>query len=191
MNIGTGGEGNWVAHTKSNTHQQRNTAAKQNNQLSGWLVPKPRLTGVPAHPPSPTVPTPTSATNPPQSHDTDPQGCIPPAIAVLLGQLRYASQQLPESVPLASENDVLAQFSMHLPMIGDDNEPSQILNQALQSVFRYQATIEELAPLVRRGSSGIEGLCDWFEKCGRKFRQRADLLIHEDKLERLLKATER
>ena len=100
--------------------------------------------------------------------------------------LRNATESLPESVPLAIAADTLAQFSGD-PSLGEDDEDTwQMVDQALNQIIGYGATVHEISTLIRRGEFGMDGLCCWLEKCVSTLRIEEVLL--ENKVNRLVEA---
>ncbi|KDR81053.1 hypothetical protein GALMADRAFT_91766 [Galerina marginata CBS 339.88] len=61
-----------------------------------------------------------------------------------------------------------------------------MVDQALNRVIGYGATVDEISMLIRRGQFGMDGLCCWLEKCVSTLRIEEVLL--ENKVNRLVEA---
>ncbi|KAJ8085520.1 hypothetical protein PM082_004338 [Marasmius tenuissimus] len=106
----------------------------------------------------------------------------------LLQSLWQAAKSLPDSIPLATKNDDIAQLADD-PSIGcdDSNEAWEMsLNPLLHSVFGYGATAKDILHLVRRGPLGIEGFCHWVHVCVTKLH--ADVFILDLKAQLMIDA---
>ena len=68
----------------------------------------------------------------------------------------------------------------------DDEDAWQTVDQALNRIIGYGATIDEISTLIRRGKFGMDGLCSWLEKCFSTLRIEEVLL--ENKANRLVEA---
>ena len=97
-----------------------------------------------------------------------------------------ATESLPESVPLATAADTLAQFSGDLSLGEDDEDAWQMVDQALNRIIGYGGTVDEISTLIWCGEFGIDGLCCWLEKCVSTLRIEEVLL--ENKVNHLVEA---
>lgn len=107
----------------------------------------------------------------------------------LLVQLRAASRSLPPSVPLGTIDELLAQFSsdptFEVAEI-DPDERWEYINKATDRVFGYGMSAQDLAPIIRRGIYGMDGVCTWLEICVNSLG--IELVLLEGRIERMLEA---
>lgn len=104
--------------------------------------------------------TPPTLTSAPASTRDPIAGC--PYALRLLADLRYAALQLPQTVPEAQDDDVLAQFATK-PLEKTATDAFEVLDPILNNALGWAATEEEMAKIVRRGAKGVEGLCQYME----------------------------
>ena len=111
---------------------------------------------------------------------------VKPSTTAFFTCLHNATNSLPDTVPLATAADTLAQFSADPIIDGDDEDAWQMVDRTLNRIIGYGATIEEISALIRRGKFGMDGLCIWLEKCVSTLRIEEALL--ENKVNRLVEA---
>ena len=111
---------------------------------------------------------------------------VKPSTTAFFTCLRNATNSLPDTVPLATAADTLAQFSGDPTVDEDDEDAWQMVDKTLNRIIGYGATIEEISTLIRRGKFGMDGLCIWLEKCVSTLRIEEVLL--ENKVNRLVEA---
>lgn len=67
--------------------------------------------------------------------------------------LRQYIKRLPQSVPEAEGDDVLARFTGKVPLVERD-KAWQVLDPMLNNVMGWGASVEKVAGMIRRGSKG-------------------------------------
>ena len=189
IEIGTGGEANWNGHLTSKTHRQREalrpqnlisnffqrtetssrvtSAAAQPLPLSNTLPSPPRIFDHHATPPSAEsssqpVHFPSSALLndiPETSHSAGNS----PAFD-LLAKIQLLAERLPEAVPIALSDNIIASFSRDLDLLLFD-EPFEAMNSVLHSVFGYNETVDEISTIIHCRELGIHSLIKWFTRC--------------------------
>ena len=90
----------------------------------------------------------------------------PPSSGSLINQLRAVTQSLPNSITIGIEDDVLAQFLQ--PLVVDPNECDdawEMIDKILNGVIGYDMSVAGVTTIIRRGSLGMDGMCDWLEAC--------------------------
>jgi hypothetical protein len=65
-------------------------------------------------------------------------------------RLRNATNSLPDTVPLATAADTLAQFSGDPTIDEGDEDAWEMVDRTLNRIIGYGATIEEISALIRR-----------------------------------------
>lgn len=105
----------------------------------------------------------------------------------LITRLKKATARLPDSVAFATADDALARFSGD-PSAGvsEVDEAWEMVDQVLNGVIGYGVSVEKVAAIIRRGSLGMDGLCNWLDVCVRKLKIGGALL--EGKVQRLMSA---
>jgi hypothetical protein len=95
-----------------------------------------------------------------------------------------AVSNLSDSVALAKPSDDIARFS------GDPEDesysyedPWEMVDNALNLLVGYRKSTAEVVGLIRRGQSGIDGLCNWLEICLNKLN--IDAVLLEGKVTRI------
>lgn len=109
----------------------------------------------------------------------------------MLSQLRRATTRLPESIAFASPSDTLARFSGDPEAEAETyaaeyEDPWEMVDKSLNAVIGYGKTVAEIANLIRRGTLGMDGVCNWLEICLDRLHISPDLL--EGKMQRFLDA---
>jgi hypothetical protein len=204
INIGLGGESNWTTHINRAVHTHAQAALQKNN-LSNYFSKAPMQ---PA--PSSVIP-PTRLSNGdflrevppyyvgPQADITSTSGTLmddnnqdggPEATDLpgsLIDQLRVATERLPKTVLVATEDDILAQFS-GTPFVDptEYEDAWEMVDKALNGVIGYSASIVAVSAVICRGRFGMDGLCNWLETCITELGINPELL--EGKIQRLLDA---
>ena len=105
----------------------------------------------------------------------------------LIDQLRAATQELPNSIAIGTEEDILAQFAG--PPIFDPNEHDdtwEMVDKTLNGVIGYGMSVAAVTAIIWRGVFGMEGLCTWLETCISEYR--VDPVLLEGKVQHLLDA---
>ncbi|KAG6894560.1 hypothetical protein C0992_005595, partial [Termitomyces sp. T32_za158] len=205
VQIGTGGEANWNQHLNSKVHKSK-AGPPIKNTLTSFFT-KSKVTGMLNTPSTILPPPPLKASLPSNSIHSTLENTIPlpstpqqdlfatftpsddqkHAHAIILRIFRLAGE-LPQSVPLATKDDIWARFtadiSSELPEY--ENDIFMLVNRTLHSTFGYQMTPKDLLILIRRGHLGVEAFCNWAMKCMIDFQLSGGIL--EPRLELLEQA---
>lgn len=105
----------------------------------------------------------------------------------MLGGLRQATTHLPNSIPEANDDDVLARFTAKLPLV-DRDSAWEFLDPILNNVVGWGASVEKVAGLIRRGPKGLEAMVRYLESFVVEYGISGVLL--EGKIAVLMKAIE-
>jgi len=108
----------------------------------------------------------------------------------LVQRLYDCTSQLPHSVPIACEADVLACFkdSPCTAVLPGDDPWETLVDPQLNRAIGFGKTPSEIATFIRRGPLGMDGFCRWIETCVSDLNIQPQLL--ELRLERVFKAME-
>jgi hypothetical protein len=86
---------------------------------------------------------------------------------LLLGQLRAAIQNIPQSTPEGRESDELARFNRcaasTICATVTQDELWENVNPALDRMLGFGQSSNEIQDLIRRGQFGVQGLCEYLE----------------------------
>lgn len=108
----------------------------------------------------------------------------------MIAQIREKSQHLPSSVPEGTAIEPLALFSGDATLaIGECSEPWERVNGILHDAFGYDASVDDIVKIIRRGPYGILPFTIWVETCIRVVK--IDGILVESRLERILEAVTR
>lgn len=115
------------------------------------------------------------------------EGTPPPFLR--LQDLRNAVNHLPTAINVALSGDELARFS------GDPvaeaclfNNPWEMVTETLDSLFAADARLIDVVALVCRGANGMDGLCNWLDRCINELDIASDLLEGTIQVSRMLQA---
>lgn len=75
----------------------------------------------------------------------------------MLDDLSRAIAHLPESIPEAGDDDVLARFAIKPPVVANDIA-WEVLDPMLNNVIGSDLSVEHVVGLIRRGTKGVEAL---------------------------------
>jgi len=98
---------------------------------------------------------------------------------------------LPLSVPVANPDDILAQFATDLRQTAFEGVDAyeMFIDRALSNAIGYEKNVEDIIPIIRRGSLGMDGFCQYIEICAEHLR--VSVLCLELRLERVCEAMEK
>ncbi|KAG6836745.1 hypothetical protein H0H93_003969, partial [Arthromyces matolae] len=199
---GLGGEANWNSHTESAAHK-KNDLAPRNQTITSFFSQKSHI------PPSSQNPTPLvprlKSTLPPPLAFPDDAGSmvdVPPDLmpsssgnlnehasssSTSISHVEYTRRlalNLPDNVPVATKDDWLSQFVSDPHWDTSEHDSAwEMMEAVINYALGYDAKLEAITPLIRRGGMGVEALCDWLAKCTIKYG--VDECLYEGKLKRL------
>jgi hypothetical protein len=105
----------------------------------------------------------------------------------LVQKLRRLAKGLPSSIPAGVSDELLSRFGGDPRQeVEEDEDPWEMVNRALDNALGYGKTPEDLATCMRRGSLGIDGLCNWLELSIRFLGVQGVLL--EPRVEKVMKS---
>lgn len=107
---------------------------------------------------------------------------------LLLQDLRRTISTLPSTVPLGVTSDTLAMFS-HTPTVsfhGGQDPWEDVVNPALDQVFGFGATQEEIRGIIRRGEKGMDGVYKYIKASIEDLK--IDIGLFEGKIKRIIAA---
>ena len=195
ISVGVGGEGNFLSHQMSKRHKELVNATKSNQTTlksffskaptpvqvaigsgmsASMLVQAATLSQLPATPPE-------------SSQHPSADKALLPIKSSLLAKLQAAITTLPDTIPIRTQEDIIAQFSGD-PGIGLGNEEDawEMIDKALNHVIGYGTTATEIENIIRRGQYGMDGMLLWLEGCVYTFK--IDEALLENKVECLINA---
>ncbi|KAJ7187789.1 hypothetical protein C8R46DRAFT_1241005 [Mycena filopes] len=204
IGFGDGGESNWNRHIISPDHKKKikPPEAKSISRFFTKAVPRP-ASSVPAVPAVPRALAHSSPAAPEASSsriiDVDavadqPASVVGPISGLredILARLRAAITTLPQSVPVATEADLLALFAVNpVTLVQPDTDPwEEFIHDNFDTFLldgpRHKTTIE-LSELIRRGELGMEGFLIWLQRCFFELHISPEMV--EDRIARIIHA---
>ncbi|KAG1810373.1 uncharacterized protein HD556DRAFT_48100 [Suillus plorans] len=188
VNIGLGGEANWKAHTESLEHRKNTSAVQNNRMLTSFFQPKSvsmqsvavagpakawqpvtgtgeaQIAKLSAAPASKQLPSCNDNVIDIEARELANTSAPCGYGLQLIQDLRNLAKGLAPSIPVGASDELLSRFGGDPRQeVEEDQDPWEMVNQALDNALGYEKTPEDLARCMRRGSLGIDGLCNWLE----------------------------